>query len=145
MASCMPWTWRAASCEWSRSSDDHLRVSAARRLGPTRSPLTFHSRAVVAVSSHGGAVCHHEGMSDTSFVSVGPKGRVVIPVAIRRALDLREGSELVATVDDGAVVLVPRSAVKARLRSLFAEVPTSMRDELLVDRRAAAAGESSGG
>ncbi|MBA3627023.1 MAG: AbrB/MazE/SpoVT family DNA-binding domain-containing protein [Chloroflexi bacterium] len=84
-------------------------------------------------------------MSDTSFVSVGPKGRVVIPVAIRRALDLREGSELVATVDDGAVVLVPRSAVKARLRSLFAEVPTSMRDELLVDRRAAAAGESSGG
>jgi bifunctional DNA-binding transcriptional regulator/antitoxin component of YhaV-PrlF toxin-antitoxin module len=60
-------------------------------------------------------------------------------------LDLREGSELVATVDDGAVVLVPRSAVKARLRSLFAEVPTSMRDELLVDRRAAAAGESSGG
>ena len=95
--------------------------------------------------SCGGAVCHHEGMSDTSFVSVGPKGRVVIPVAIRRALDLREGSELVATVDDGAVVLVPRSAVKARLRSLFAEVPTSMRDELLVDRRAAAAGESSGG
>ncbi len=95
--------------------------------------------------SCGGAVCHHKGVSDTSFVSVGPKGRVVIPVAIRRALDLREGSELVATVDDGAVVLVPRSAVKARLRSLFAEVPTSMRDELLVDRRAAAAGESSGG
>ena len=53
MASCMPWTWRAASCEWSRSSDDHLRVSDARRLGPTRSPLTFHSRAVVAVSSGG--------------------------------------------------------------------------------------------
>lgn len=95
--------------------------------------------------SCGGAVCHHEGMSDTSFVSVGPKGRVVIPVAIRRALDLREGSELLAIVDGGAVVLVPRSAVKARLRSLFADVPTSMRDELLVDRRAAAAGESSGG
>lgn len=138
MASCMPWTWRAASCEWSRSSDDHLRVSAARRLGPT-------TEGSIGPLSCVGAVCHHEGMSDTSFVSVGPKGRVVIPVAIRRALDLREGSELVATVDDGAVVLVPRSAVKARLRSLFAEVPTSMRDELLVDRRAAAAGESSGG
>jgi AbrB family looped-hinge helix DNA binding protein len=37
-------------------------------------------------------------MSDTSIVSVGPKGRVVIPAHIRRLLGIGEGSELVALV-----------------------------------------------
>ncbi|MDQ3690729.1 MAG: AbrB/MazE/SpoVT family DNA-binding domain-containing protein [Chloroflexota bacterium] len=81
-------------------------------------------------------------MSGTSVVSVGPKGRVVIPVEIRRELDIREGSELVALVEGEAVVLVPRSAIKARLRSIFAAVPVSMRSQLIDDRRAEAASES---
>ena len=83
-------------------------------------------------------------MSDTTRVSVGPKGRVVIPAGIRRQLGIREGTELVAMVDGPAVVLVPRSAVKVRLRSLFADVGSSMRDELIADRRRAAAAESAG-
>jgi AbrB family looped-hinge helix DNA binding protein len=82
-------------------------------------------------------------MSDTSVVEVGPKGRVVIPVEIRRALGIREGSELVALVEGEAVVLVPRSAIRSRLRSMFANMPTSMSEELVADRRAAAASESS--
>ena len=77
-------------------------------------------------------------MSDTSVVSVGPKGRVVIPAEIRRELGIEEGSELVALVEGAAVVLVPRAAIKARLRSMFADVASSMRDELIADRRAAA-------
>ena len=81
-------------------------------------------------------------MSDTSVVSVGPKGRVVIPAEIRRELGIGEGSELVALVEGPAVVLVPRSAVKARLRSMFADLGTSMRDELIYERRAAASLES---
>ncbi len=81
-------------------------------------------------------------VSDTSIVSVGPKGRVVIPAEIRRALDLREGSELVAMVDGDAVVLLPRDAVKVRLRSMFSGSATSMRAELLAERRAAAAEET---
>jgi hypothetical protein len=40
------------------------------------------------------------------------------------------------------VVLVPRAAIKARLRSMFADVTSSMRDELIADRRAAAARET---
>lgn len=80
-------------------------------------------------------------MSDTNVVSVGPKGRVVIPAGIRRELGIDEGSELVALVDGPAVVLVPRSAIKTRLRSLFADVQASMSDELIADRRAAAATE----
>jgi AbrB family looped-hinge helix DNA binding protein len=84
-------------------------------------------------------------MSDTSVVSVGPKGRVVIPADIRRELGIGEGSELVALVEGPAVVLVPRSAIKARLRSMFADIGTSMRDELLEERRVAARLESGGG
>lgn len=81
-------------------------------------------------------------MSDTSMLSVGPKGRIVIPVEIRRRLGLEEGSQLVALVEGEGVLLLPREAVKARLRGIFADVPTSMADELVQDRRAAAAEES---
>jgi AbrB family looped-hinge helix DNA binding protein len=81
-------------------------------------------------------------MSDTHVVAVGPKGRVVIPIDVRRELGIREGSELVALVEGEAVVLVPRSAIKSRLRSMFADVKVSMRDELLEDRRREASLES---
>ena len=83
-------------------------------------------------------------MSVTSVVSVGPKGRVVIPAEIRHALGIGEGSELVALIEGEAVVLVPRSAIKSRLRSIFAGVDTSMRDELIADRRAEASRDASG-
>ena len=81
-------------------------------------------------------------MSDTHVVAVGPKGRVVIPAGIRRELGINEGSELVALVEGEAVVLVPRSAVKSRLRSIFADIGVSMRQELLDERRAEARREA---
>ena len=81
-------------------------------------------------------------MSDTSTLSVGPKGRVVIPVDIRRQLGLEEGSQLVAVLEGGGVLLLPRDAVKARLRGLFAGGP-SLAEQLVAERRAAAAEESS--
>ncbi|MEX0629451.1 MAG: AbrB/MazE/SpoVT family DNA-binding domain-containing protein [Chloroflexota bacterium] len=81
-------------------------------------------------------------MSDTNVLSVGPKGRVVIPVEIRRQLGLEEGSQLVALVEGEGVLLLPRDAVKERLRGMFAGVRTSMAEELIRDRRAAAAKDS---
>jgi AbrB family looped-hinge helix DNA binding protein len=81
-------------------------------------------------------------MGDTNVLSVGPKGRVVIPVEIRRRLGIEEGSELVAVLDQDGVLLLPREAVKRRLRSMLAGVNVSMADELIRDRRAAAAEES---
>jgi len=83
-------------------------------------------------------------MSATNALSVGPKGRVVIPVEIRRQLGLQEGSQLVALVEGDGVLLLPRDAVKQRLRGMFAGVRTSMAEELIRDRRAAAAKESRG-
>jgi AbrB family looped-hinge helix DNA binding protein len=84
-------------------------------------------------------------VSDTSVVAVGPKGRVVIPVEIRRRLKLEEGSELVALVEGDGVLLLPRAAVRDRLRSLFATTAPGMAAELIAERRAAATEESSRG
>lgn len=81
-------------------------------------------------------------MSGTTVVLVGPKGRVVIPAEIRRTLGLQEGSELVAMVEDDAVVFLRRDSVKPRLRSMFTDVGTSLRDELIAERRTTAAEES---
>lgn len=81
-------------------------------------------------------------MRDTNVLSVGPKGRVVIPVEIRRRLGLEEGSQLVALLEGDGVLLLPRDAVKQRLRGMFADVRTSMAEELIRDRRAAATEES---
>jgi AbrB family looped-hinge helix DNA binding protein len=81
-------------------------------------------------------------MSDTNLLSVGPKGRVVIPVGIRRRLGLAEGSQLVAVVEGDGVLLLPRAAIKKRLRGMFADAGPSMATELIGERRAAAAEES---
>jgi AbrB family looped-hinge helix DNA binding protein len=73
-------------------------------------------------------------MGDTHSVAVGPKGRIVIPAAIRQQLSIGEGSELVAMIDDGGVLLLPRSEVKRRLRGMFAGIRASLADELISDR-----------
>ena len=63
------------------------------------------------------------------------------PAPIRRELHISEGSELVAMVEDGAVILMPRSVAKARLRAMFASVEVNLVDELIADRRRAALDE----
>lgn len=80
-------------------------------------------------------------VSDTDVVEVGPKGRVVIPAAIRKRLGIEQGTRLAVLVDGEAVVLVPRAAVEQRLHSIFKGVPASMADELVRERRAEAAAE----
>ena len=81
-------------------------------------------------------------MSDTDFIEVGPKGRVVIPAQVRRRLGIEQGTRLAVLVDDDAVVLVPRAAIERRLHAIFKGVPVSMTDELLEERRAEAAAEA---
>jgi AbrB family looped-hinge helix DNA binding protein len=51
---------------------------------------------------------------------LGPQGRIVIPAHFRRALDLDVGDALVASVQDGRLVLEPKDAALASLRALFA-------------------------
>jgi AbrB family looped-hinge helix DNA binding protein len=79
---------------------------------------------------------------EPQVVEVGPKGRIVIPAAMRRALGLAEGSQLVARVEGGALMLVPKEAIRRRLRDRFAPVEGSMADELIKERREEAAREA---
>lgn len=44
-------------------------------------------------------------------LAVRRKGIVTIPETIREELDLREGDHLVATVEDGRLVLIPASVI----------------------------------
>lgn len=68
---------------------------------------------------------------------VGPGGKVLIPVELRRVLDLAEGTPLIARVEDDRLVLERRDAILERATARFASVPqgVSLTDELLVDRR----------
>ena len=57
-----------------------------------------------------------------STVSLGAKGRVLIPVAVRRAAEVNEGTELVVRADGpGRIVVETRAAVQARV---WAAAPT---------------------
>jgi AbrB family looped-hinge helix DNA binding protein len=83
---------------------------------------------------------------DAAFVRLrlGPQGRVVLPAHFRRALGLEVGDPLVASIEDGRLVLAPREAARA---SLVARFPvraggSSAVDELLEQRRAEARRET---
>lgn len=73
-------------------------------------------------------------------VAVGPQGRLVVPAEIRRELGFAPGDVLIATVEDGRLVLQKRETVLRRLRQRFAHIPpgVSLADELIAERRAEA-------
>ena len=79
----------------------------------------------------------------TASIRLGPQGRLVIPVELRRELGLEAGSELAIRSDGRRLILEPRSEVLRRVRSRFAVAPddVSLTDELLADRRAESARE----
>jgi AbrB family looped-hinge helix DNA binding protein len=63
--------------------------------------------------------CYYEDMTLTGHrrrphlttLAIRRKGIVTIPEAIREELDLHEGDHLVATVEDGRLVLIPASVI----------------------------------
>lgn len=76
-------------------------------------------------------------------VTIGQRGRVVLPSAVRRELDLKPGTHmLLSTEQDGSLRLRPYRAVAQQTRGLLRDLPgESMVDELLAERRAEAARE----
>jgi len=72
-------------------------------------------------------------------ITVGDRGRIVLPAKLRRAVGLQAGDELLAQVSgDGSVRLDPRRLRAQRDRGAFAELRTaeSLADELIAERRA---------
>ena len=76
-------------------------------------------------------------------VRIGPQGRLVVPVELRRQLGLDEGSRLAIRSDGRRLILEPRSEVLRRLRRRFPGAQdASLADELAADRGAEALRES---
>jgi AbrB family looped-hinge helix DNA binding protein len=77
-------------------------------------------------------------------IRIGAQGRLVIPAALRKALNLKPGDRLVARQDGEALVLERREAIEKRLQDRFRHIPgeVSLVDELIAERRAEAAREA---
>ncbi len=77
-------------------------------------------------------------------IQLSPQGRIVIPIDLRRQLDLQPGEVLITRIEEGRLVLEKRDNVLRRLRHRFAQVQegVSLADELIAERRREAAAES---
>jgi AbrB family looped-hinge helix DNA binding protein len=77
-------------------------------------------------------------MPDASLqqeVHLSAQGRVVIPVALRRALGFHAGDALVARNEDGRLVIEKADIIKQRLKARFtAASDRSLASELMKDR-----------
>ena len=69
---------------------------------------------------------------------MGRQGRVVIPADVRRELGIEPGTKLAVLVQDGGVMLLPREAIKRRLREMFSGIDRSLSEELIAERHAEA-------
>lgn len=70
---------------------------------------------------------------------VGDRGRLVVPAEVRARLGLEEGTPLVLLDTSGGMVLMTRLQLRSRVREELDGL--DLVDELLADRRAAAASE----
>jgi AbrB family looped-hinge helix DNA binding protein len=75
----------------------------------------------------------------TTIVTVGKKGRIVIPATMRRDTGLTEGTEAIAHVDaDGRLILDTPVSIKTRVRRRAAagrSMPGTAVDQLRQERR----------
>ncbi|MBA2263599.1 MAG: AbrB/MazE/SpoVT family DNA-binding domain-containing protein [Chloroflexi bacterium] len=80
-------------------------------------------------------------------IKVGPDGRVLVPVSLRRELNLDPGTPLVATVEGTRLILERRDAMIDRAKMRFAHVRhgSGAVDELIDERRREARREGSAG
>lgn len=76
-------------------------------------------------------------MSGTHVVTVGDRGRIVVPSTVRDRAGLQPGSSLVMMETPGGLVLMTREQLRDRVRGELEGL--DLVGELLADRRRAAA------
>jgi AbrB family looped-hinge helix DNA binding protein len=78
-------------------------------------------------------------VSGTYNVTVGDRGRLVVPAEVRERLQLSEGTSLVLLDTPGGLVLLTRDQLRDRVRAELAGA--DLLGDLLEERRRAAAAE----
>ena len=81
-------------------------------------------------------------MSGTYTVTMGDRGRLVVPAELRKSAGLDEGVALVVVDTPSGLVLMTRAQARAHVRDQLAGA--DLVAELLTERRAAAAREDVG-
>ncbi len=87
------------------------------------------------------------GVVNRLRLTLGPGGRVVIPAALREAMEVEEGDTILAWVEDGELhLLSPRVGARQAQAMLKGLIPegVSLAEELIADRRREAEAESRG-
>ncbi len=87
------------------------------------------------------------GLANRLRLTLGPGGRVVIPAALREAMEVEEGDTLLAWIEEGELhLLSPRVGARQAQAMLKRLVPdgVSLVDELIAERRQEAKAESCG-
>jgi len=76
--------------------------------------------------------------ADSAILTMGDRGRIVIPLEMREAAHLKTGDKLIASRDEQGIKLMTRRALLEKVWADFADSPTSLADELIAERRAEA-------
>jgi len=87
------------------------------------------------------------GVTNRLRLTLGPGGRVVIPAALRDAMEAREGDTILAWVEEGELhLLSPRVGARQAQAMLRGLIPqgVSLADELISERRLEAGAEDRG-
>lgn len=72
-------------------------------------------------------------------------GRIILPAAIRDTLNVQVGDDVLLSVDNGELRVIPQAEAIRRAQALVAQyIPpsVSLADELIAERRADAAAET---
>ncbi len=87
------------------------------------------------------------GLENRVRLTLGPGGRVVIPAALRDAMEVSEGDAILAWVEEGELhLLSPRVGARQAQALLKGLIPqgVSLADELIAERRAEVEAEHRG-
>ncbi|MDQ5769993.1 AbrB/MazE/SpoVT family DNA-binding domain-containing protein [Thiothrix subterranea] len=75
-------------------------------------------------------------------IAIGQNGRLVIPMAMRKALNLQEGQRLRLRLENESIILEKPVDIVKKLQNRFRKVSVSLADELIQERRQEAAKEN---
>ncbi len=118
--------------QWLRADDLRavIDVANARLAGPARRSPTLPLMLIR---------WYAQPMSGTHTVTMGDRGRLVVPAEVRERAGLDAGTSLILLETPGGIVLLTRDQLRTRVRDELAGL--DLVSELLADRRRAAADE----